>query len=173
MVHQMNIHDVRYEKEIAAANYPEIRQFWIPTLTHLTGPQNDLPAGNWQPAVGESVRPFSAVAYFFAKKIYDQYHVPIGIINASVGGTPIEAWISEAGLKDFPSITSIIEKNKDTAYNQPLHKRGRWGRWVPSKTTIGPRINPALKNGLTWVMNRRAGEISIFPATGKTRVLKI
>lgn len=116
MVHQMNIHDVTYAKDIAEANYPQIRQFWIPTLTNLQGAQNDLPAGYWKPAVGEAVRPFSAVAYFFAKKIFDQYKVPVGIINASVGGTPIEAWTSEEGLKDFSSLRSTIQKNKDTGY---------------------------------------------------------
>lgn len=68
MVHQMNIHDVTYAKDIAEANNSQIRQFWIPTLTHLQGAQNDLPSGYWKSAVGEDVRPFSAVAYFFAKK---------------------------------------------------------------------------------------------------------
>lgn len=116
MVHQMNIHDVTYAKEIAEANYPQIRQFLIPTLSNLKGPQNDLPAGSWKPAVGEDVRPFSAVAYFFAKKLFERYKVPIGIINASVGGTPIESWTSEQGLKDFSTLTATIQKNKDTAY---------------------------------------------------------
>lgn len=116
MVHQMNIHDVRYAAEITSANFPEIRQFLIPTLTSLDGPKDNLPTGFWKPAIGEAIRPFSAVAYFFAKKIYEKYHVPIGIINASVGGTPIEAWTSEEGLKDFPELTVTIQKNKDTAY---------------------------------------------------------
>lgn len=123
MVHQLNIHDVTYAKDIAEAANPQIRQFWIPTLTSLQGPQNNLPSGNWKAAVGEDVRPFSAVAYFFAKKIFEKYRVPIGIINASVGGTPIEAWTSEEGLKDFPAAITAIQKNKDTAYinsfNQP------------------------------------------------------
>lgn len=125
MVHQMNIHDVLYAKDIAEANYPEIRQFWIPTLTNLQAPQNDLPTGNWQAAVGENVRPFSAVAYFFARKMYENLHIPIGIINASVGGTPIEAWISEEGLHDFASIQSVIQKNKDTAYINSFKKNSR------------------------------------------------
>lgn len=116
MVHQLNIHDVTYANEIATANYPAIRQFWIPTMTNLQEAQQDFPAGNWKAAVGEDVRPFSAVAYFFAKKLYEKYHVPIGIINASVGGTPIEAWTSEEGLKEMQSMTSVIQKNKDTAY---------------------------------------------------------
>jgi sialate O-acetylesterase len=116
MVHQMNIHDVTYAKDIEEANYPGIRQFWIPTLTNLQGAQDDLPAGNWKSANREDVRAFSAVAYFFAKKIHDKYHIPIGLINASVGGTPIEAWTSEEGLKEFPALQSTIQKNKDTSY---------------------------------------------------------
>jgi sialate O-acetylesterase len=116
MVHQLNIHDVTYARDIAEANNPQIRHFWIPTLTNLQGPQDDLPTGFWKSAVGDDIRPFSAVAYFFAKKIYEKYHVPIGLINASVGGTPIEAWTSEEGLKDFAAMLATIQKNKDTAY---------------------------------------------------------
>jgi len=123
MVHQMNIHDVTYAKDIAEADYPEIRQFWISTLTSLEGPKDNLPAGSWEPAVGEKVRPFSAVAYFFARKLYEKYHVPIGVINASVGGTPIEAWTSEEGLKEFPQLQSTIKRNKDTSYINGLSRR--------------------------------------------------
>ena len=64
--------------------------------------------GNLQ--IADDVQTFSAVAYFFAKKLYEKYHVPIGLINASVGGTPIEAWTSEEGLKDFPAIASNYSK---------------------------------------------------------------
>jgi sialate O-acetylesterase len=123
MVHQMNIHDVTYAKDIAEANYPQIRQFSIPTLTSLEGPKDNLPTGFWKSAVGEDVRPFSAVAFFFAKNLYNKYNVPIGLINASVGGTPIEAWTSEEGLKEFPNLQTTIQKNKDTAYINGLNRR--------------------------------------------------
>ena len=116
MVHQMKLHSVRYENEIANANYPEIRHFWIPTLTNLHGPLDDLPTGYWKSANPGDVLDFSAVAYFFAKDLFEKYHVPIGLINASAGGTPIETWTSEEGLKEFPSIKKTIEKNRDTAY---------------------------------------------------------
>jgi sialate O-acetylesterase len=115
MVHQMKLHSVRYADEIAKANYPGIRHFWISTSTDVNGPHDDMPTGYWKSANPEDVLDFSAVAYFFAKDLYEKYHVPIGLINASVGGTPIEAWTSAEGLKTFPSITSTIEKNKDTA----------------------------------------------------------
>ncbi|HEY4108891.1 sialate O-acetylesterase [Puia sp.] len=116
MVHQMKLHSVRYPDEIAGAHYPAIRQFWVPTATDLQGPKDDLPTGYWKCANPEDVLDFSAVAYFFAKDLYEKYHVPIGIINASVGGTPIEAWTSEAGLSRLPALVKTIEKNKDTAY---------------------------------------------------------
>ena len=139
MVHQLNIHDVTYAKEIAEANDPQIRQFWIPTLTSLQGPQQNLPSGYWKSAVGEDIRPFSAVAYFFAKHLYEKYKVPIGIINASVGGTPIEAWTSEEGLKDFAALQTTITKNKDTAYINSLNRR-------PANA---PRITPPVDAGLS------------------------
>ncbi len=134
MVHQMNIHDVTYAKDIAEASYPQIRQFLVPAATNLTEPQKDFPGGNWVKAIGEEVRPFSAVAYFFAKNIYDKYKIPIGIINASVGGTPIEAWASEEGLKDFSSVMQTIQKNKDTAYiNETNRKAAEANKPAPSK----------------------------------------
>jgi sialate O-acetylesterase len=92
-------------------------------MTDLEGPPNDLPTGYWKSANPENILDFSAVAYFFAKDLYEKYHVPIGIINASVGGTPIEAWSSEEGLKEFPSIEKTIEKNKDTAYVNGFKRR--------------------------------------------------
>lgn len=116
MVHQMDIHDVTYAEDIANANYPEIRHFKVPRKTDLTGPSKHLDGGSWEVAVSEEVRPFSAVAYFFARKLYKKYGVPIGLINASVGGTPIEAWINEEGYQKFPEKLKIIEENKDTAF---------------------------------------------------------
>lgn len=116
MVHQLELHQERYVDEIAKANYPEIRHFFIPTAARLEGPAEDIKDGYWKEANPVDVKRFSAVAYFFSKKIYDQYRIPIGLINASVGGTPIEAWTSEEGLKEFPALTNLLQKNKDTAF---------------------------------------------------------
>lgn len=123
MVHQMTLHSIRYAKEIADAHYPEIRQFWVPNTTNLQGPQDDLPFGNWKSANPQDVLNFSAVAYFFAKKLYEKYHVPIGLINASWGGVPIESMMSEDALKEFPDILRTLEKNKDTGYVNSTNRR--------------------------------------------------
>ncbi|CAN5521418.1 sialate O-acetylesterase [soil metagenome] len=150
MVHQLTIHDVTYAQEIREANYPQIRQFWIPTLTNLQAPQSDLPNGQWKSAVGEDVRPFSAVAYFFAKKLYDKYKVPIGIINASVGGTPIEAWTSEEGLRNFSDLKATTEKNKDTTYINSLTRPGLTRRQPATANRPAPPVDLGLAGSTKW-----------------------
>jgi sialate O-acetylesterase len=123
MVHQMELHRITYANDIAQANNSAIRHFGIPTTTNVNATNDDFNNGSWKVCNPENVRQFSAVAYFFAKKIYDKYQVPIGLINASVGGTPIEAWISEEGFKDFAKINETITKNKDTAYVNSFNRR--------------------------------------------------
>jgi sialate O-acetylesterase len=125
MVHYLDLHKERYDREIAAANYPEIRQFLVPTSTNLSTPLSDVAGGSWKAATPDNVLRFSVIAYFFAKAIYDKYQVPIGIINASVGGTPIEAWTSESGFQKFPDILDVIDKNRDTAYVNNVNRRAR------------------------------------------------
>ena len=110
----------RYQEEIKTANYPEIRNFFIPTSSDVTKVHDDLPPGKWISASPRDIPGFGAVSYFFAKSIYVEYKVPIGIINASVGGTPIEAWISEEGLKEIPQYAGRVERFRDTAFMNPI-----------------------------------------------------
>ncbi|GGF70967.1 sialate O-acetylesterase [Wenyingzhuangia marina] len=145
MVHQLDIHDVRYADEIKNANYPEIRHYKVPTTTSISGEKEDLTGGVWQKAIGEQVRPFSAVSYFFAKKIYEKYHIPIGLINASVGGTPIEAWIPEEGYKNFPEMMNIINENKDPEF---LNKQKRK---LSNFSPASPKVkDKGLLDSLKW-----------------------
>ncbi len=106
----------KYFEDIANANYPDIRNFFVQTLTDLNGPKDDFPTGKWIQANPKDVLSFGALTFYFARDLYEKYKVPIGIINSSVGGTPIEAWISESGYKDFGDIQKIISQNKDTSF---------------------------------------------------------
>lgn len=87
--------------EIAAARYPFIRQFKV---AHAS---DDAPAataaGRWVACGPETAGDFSAVAYFFARDLYAQSRVPVGLINSSWGGTYIEAWMSRAALGSNPA----------------------------------------------------------------------
>jgi len=114
----------RYPEDIASANYPEIRNFFIPTLADAGKLHEDLPPGKWQAAASpKTVLEFGAASYFFARDIYQKNHIPIGIINSSVGGTPIEAWISEEGLKEFPDYVKSAARFKDTAFINQMNRR--------------------------------------------------
>lgn len=93
----------KYPADIASANNPQIRNFFVPTAISKVDVRSDLPTSSWLPITPENVLQMGAVSYFFARDLYAQYRVPIGIINSSVGGTPIESWISKAGLKEFPA----------------------------------------------------------------------
>lgn len=116
----------KYPDDIKNANFPEIRNYFIKTSTNLSEPQKNLNDGSWVSVNPETVLGVSGVAYFFARDIYQKYKVPIGIINASVGGTPIEAWISEEGLQAFPDLLNKLETNKDTtAINQLVDQQNR------------------------------------------------
>lgn len=106
----------KYHDEVANDNFPQIRNLFIPTITSLSRPKDDIQNISWKSATGKDLLSFGGVSYFFAKELYKKYKVPIGIINTSVGGTPIEAWISEEGFKAFPDISKTIQKNKDTSY---------------------------------------------------------
>jgi len=94
--------------EAAAANFPQIRTFTVPKVVSAK-PQKDVPSGEWKEAVGENVKDFSAVAYFFAKDLYQQYKVPIGLINTSWGGTIAETWMSAGAAKQIPEFKSRVE----------------------------------------------------------------
>lgn len=93
--------------EIAAANFPRIRRLDVPNEAALT-PQTDFGGAGWQPCTPETVGGFSAVAYFFARELHQQYQVPIGLITAEWGGTPAEAWTSAEALRPLPDFAERL-----------------------------------------------------------------
>lgn len=104
-----------FEDEVATSTNPKIRQFDVATRYHFATEQKDLETGEWVSADPESVLKFTAVGYFFARALYEQYQVPIGLIKAAVGGSPAEAWLSEKALKTYPHYEAINRKYRDTA----------------------------------------------------------
>jgi sialate O-acetylesterase len=113
----------KYPEEIRDANYPQIRNFLVPTYSDVTKTHADLPGGSWIAAAPETIFGFGAVAYFFARALHQQYKVPIGIINASVGGTPVEAWVSAEGLKGFSDLSALVLQFHDSVHMADVMKR--------------------------------------------------
>lgn len=106
------------ENEIAEAIYPNIRLFNV-KKKKANEPQTEISEGSkWMPCAPESVTEFSAMSYYFARKMQQELQVPIGIITANWGGTGAECWT--------PS-----EKMKDNAVLKNIYKR--WGQWEIDK----------------------------------------
>jgi sialate O-acetylesterase len=118
-----NVNDA--EREIAAADFPLIRQFKVPTVA-ADKPADDVP-GSWAVCTPASVAGFSAVAYFFARDLHQKHGVPIGIVNSSWGGTQIEAWISEPALRADPAAKEVFARweQRLSEYPQKLEQHAR------------------------------------------------
>jgi sialate O-acetylesterase len=95
-------HITNAEQEIAQADLPQVR------LLRVEKQASDSPlsgfSGVWQPCTPATARDFSAVAYFFAREISRREHIPIGVIDSSWGGTPIDSWISLDALSADASL---------------------------------------------------------------------
>lgn len=111
------------KNEIAAANYPKMRILKVPVTTSIS-PVDSIGKCAWTPITPETVGGYSATAFFYARKLYQELNIPIGIIQAALGGTPAEAWTSKQSLTkmgDFnKSIDGLkkLESKINTFFNQ-------------------------------------------------------
>jgi sialate O-acetylesterase len=87
--------------EVKAADHPEIRLFMV--HQHVAYSPAKIPQGTWEVCTPKTIAEggsggFSAVAYFFGLKLHDTLHIPIGLVEDCVGGTPAETWTSAETL---------------------------------------------------------------------------
>jgi sialate O-acetylesterase len=109
---------VNAEAEAKNANFPAIRLLTVPKVSALT-PQKTLEA-EWKVCTPESVQNISAVGYFFGREIHRNTGVPIGLIDASWGGTTAQVWASAEALKDMREFRTSIEAVKNTRADVPF-----------------------------------------------------
>lgn len=92
----------KYADEVNRYENPSVHYLKVPYAYDFNSPQSDIKPMAWKPLTKDNVMGYSALCYFFAKLLNEKTGVPVGIVNSSWGGTPVEAWISEEGLKDYP-----------------------------------------------------------------------
>ena len=95
-----------YQQEEANANYPLIRQIKVPNAISLL-PKDDITGGDWKVCSPQTAGDFTAAGYFFARELYNELKIPIGLINTTWGGTQVESWTSReafAGSDEFKSM---------------------------------------------------------------------
>ncbi len=96
-----------FDAEKAAANFPLIRHYQEAS-THAEKPEAEG-KGTWKACTPENVGGFSAVLYFFGREIHQEVGVPVGLVNTSVGGTPIESWVSAETQSADPETKAIFD----------------------------------------------------------------
>jgi sialate O-acetylesterase len=106
-----------YEEEVRRdSDYSYIRRFHVPQTYDFHHPREELAAGEWIRISPDTAKEFSAVGYFFAKEIYNLYRIPIGLIEAAVGGTPAQAWMSGQSLEHFDRYRETLSRCQDDDY---------------------------------------------------------
>ncbi len=154
--------------EVAAADYPHLRllnlvgaarggsgSYTAEHLARLT-PERFC-RGSWACCTPETAKSFSAVGYYFDRKLQQELGVPIGLISPAIGGTPAEAWIRPAALAADAELASLIEGNwlqnprldpwcqRRAAAN--LRRAADAGEEIPGDK-LGP--NHSFKPGFMW-----------------------
>lgn len=119
---------------IANASVPEIRLFNV--QRKVSGEPLDGCSGKWEVCTPASVKPFSATAYFFGKKLYDELKIPVGLIESAWGGTPAEAWMSSEVLGNAGEFTDQLKDIKESA---PLLEE--YQAWLNSHKQL--KVKPA------------------------------
>ena len=119
---------------ITSASISEIRLFNVQKM--ISGEPADECTGKWEVSSPASVQQFSATAYFFGKKLHDDLHVPIGLIESAWGGTPSESWTSSESLEKTGEFISEIKAIKESA---PL--QAEYQKWLNTLKQI--ELKPA------------------------------
>jgi sialate O-acetylesterase len=98
--------------DIEQALYPSIRLFSV--MRAYEAAPSTICVGSWVECSPIDVRSFSATAFHFGKMLYSTLKVPIGLINASYGGTSVEAWMSTEVLKSFKEFSEPLKKLEES-----------------------------------------------------------
>lgn len=116
---------LNFEEEKSAALLPQIRMFSVGRGPSATA--KDDCQGSWIVCSPETVGQFSATAYFFGRELHKTLGVPVGLINSSVGGTPIESWISpEAQHKSAELKPFFAAVNAENAKFDPVAAKAQF-----------------------------------------------
>ncbi len=135
------------KQEISKASYPNIRLLKVPFGISTT-PLDSI-GGKWNAASPETAGDFSATAYFFARKLYQELHVPIGIIQSSIGGTPAEAWTSRGYLEKIGDFNATIAEQEKPQNKTDKPKINSNSPTVLFNAMINPLIPYTIK-GVIW-----------------------
>ena len=140
--------------ETKAANHPQIRLFNVPGHTVAPLPR-DRGAGSWQVCQPNTASGFSAVGYYFGRRLHRELNVPVGLIGSNWGGTRIEPWTTQAGFASVPELENLAEQVKGYTAST------RVGGGTPSaiyNSMVHPLTPFAMRGGIWYQGESNGGE---------------
>lgn len=120
--------------------HPAIRLFTVPMRAGINPDEEFTDPVSWQTATDENVKGFSAVCYFFAREMIDEDGIPLELINASWGGSAIEAWISEQnleGIKEYERKLVQLRQYRNNKRGAALAFANDWMGWWKNSSDQG------------------------------------
>lgn len=126
------------EEEKRAADRPRVRLLQVPN--RMSPEPRDDCASTWQVCTPDTAAGFSAVGYFFARRIEEGLDVPVGVISADWGGTRIEAWMSERMLAPFEgqrATLAALRAQRDPAERERRRERQESAWWTRAEEQAG------------------------------------
>lgn len=127
-----------------SVNYPLIRHF--KTATTVADRPAASVAGAWELPGPETTAGFTAVGYYFARDLLDLLRVPVGIVNSTVGGTPVEAWTEADALRADPAYPAVAARWRDGQGNATTNKADYdrlLARWQAAQKENRPKGSPS------------------------------
>lgn len=137
-----------FADEIASYSNDKIRHFNVPNAYEFHQPLDDVKNCTWQPTTDEQLMAFSALAYFFSKELNGRTGLPVGIIRSSWGGTPIESWIKEERLAEFPGLVNKKRIYEDDAYRNRINQLA--GESSARRQSLLYATDPGLHDAVKW-----------------------
>ena len=158
---------MNYEQEVADADYPSIRLLQVKKTVAFSPQDNvEMNMNGWQECSSATVPEFSSVAYFYARKLWKELNVPVGVIDCTWGGTPAESWTSHQTLKQvvgWPKWKAQASKERNLS-NFTI------GKWTSGFSSLMPRMPDSkteFPNGYQLFRQGMDGNRWNCPPTGK------
>lgn len=151
---------LNYEEELRAADHPQIRLLKV-ARARTSQPAHEI-QGSWTvcaPATLDSIK-FSAAGYYFGRKIHQTLKVPVGMIDASFGGSAIEPWITPAGFASMPALKEWAQASQQQGATVTVYQGATAMKVEPGtmyRGMIAPLVPFALR-GVLWYQ----GETNIY-----------
>ena len=139
-----------FQEEVAAAKFPLIRQLKVEQAVSVK-PLQTVKTRGWVAASPETVARFTAVGYFFARDIYNALGVPVGIINSTWGGTPVESWMSDQARASTTLAATLEARWKALVAEWPPERVAQYPAQMQAWRKAEEEANAKhTKNPLSW-----------------------